>query len=970
MRRRIMDGELFSSADLDQELIGKENRKKERERLEKIREKEKEKEKKESQKKVYDRTLFLLDGYSIIYKSYWAFISRPLTDRNGNNISAYYGFFQTLFHILKENTMDGLAVTMDEKAPTFRHIMYPEYKANREKAPDDLHASVGPIRETLRKMGIPVVSKEGYEADDVMASLSAAAAEKGWRTVIVSGDKDLCQLVSDSVSILRPPKKKGDTQYSLMGRSEVKEAYGVYPEQIVDYLSLLGDASDNVPGVSGIGDKSAVRLLSEYVSLDGIYRHLGDLKESERKKLESGRESAELSRRLIVLSREALLDNFDIESLSTANFTISRAVTDFEERNLKSLAIRARAKKDDTSPREKSEDGEDREDEKKTEPLLSESEKYLLGKGEYTILRSFQDVERDWENISSFRGGVISLFLLSDDYLPSSPLYGFSYSSSPLSAVYVPLGKGGMTEEEMKSLFEKYLSSGRIRIISHSVKPVLKILQYRGLDCTIENDTMLSSWLVSSNDGVYSLDILMGKYFSQTLLNIRDLTGSTTYDGVDEDILSRYSSLRADYTYRLERVLSRRIGEKGLGEILRALELPLLRVLASMEEEGIYLSEERMEALREKSDSRVRELESEIYSLAGYSFNINSTMQLGRLLYDERGLEHGKKTMRGYSTDTATLETLKNSGDPIIGKLLEYRQLSKLKSTYIDVLPSLRDSSGRVHTTFLQTGTATGRLSSRSPNLQNIPVRTDEGRLIRSAFVPGEGRIFISADYSQIELVVLSWMSGDENLRKAFLSGEDVHRYTAALIFNRKTEEVTSAERRVAKTINFGIMYGMSAFRLSNELDITRTEATDFIKRYFERYSSVQSFVEETVKKAEEQGYVTTYWGHRREIIGIRSRNKTEKAAAERTAVNTVIQGTAAEIMKKAMIGIAEEMKKRSLSSRMLLQVHDELIFEVPEAEADEMEALIREKMEGAASLPVPLRCSIERGHSWGDMHA
>ena len=961
-----MDGELFSSADLDQELIGKENRKKERERLEKVMEKEREKERQEKEKKVYDRTLFLLDGYSIIYKSYWAFISRPLTDRNGNNISAYYGFFQTLFHILRENTMDGLAVTMDEKAPTFRHKMYPEYKANREKAPDDLHASVAPIRETLKKMGIPVVSREGYEADDVMASLAAVAAEKGWRTVIVSGDKDLCQLVSDSVSILRPPKKKGDTQYSLMGRDGVKEAYGVYPEQIVDYLSLLGDAADNIPGVSGIGDKTAVRLLTEYVSLDGIYRHLDDLKESERRKLESGRESAELSRSLIVLSREAIEKNFDIESLSTANFTVSRAAADFEDRNLRSLVIRAKARKDDSVTEETTEDGGREE---KAEPLLAESERYLLGKGEYRILRTLIDVDRDWENISSFRGGVISIFLLSDDYNASSPLYGFSYSSSPLSAVYVPLGENALSEDEMTRLFKKYLTPGRIRIISHSVKPLLKILSRRNVECTIESDTMISSWLVSSNDGVYSLDVLMGKYFSETLLNIRDLTGSTTFADADENILSRYSSLRADYTYRLERVLSRRIAEKGLENILRNMELPLLRILSGMEEEGIYLSEERMRILKEKSDSRIGDLEKEIYSLAGYSFNINSTMQLSRLLYDERGLEHGKKTMRGYSTDTATLETLRNSGDPIIGKLLEYRQLAKLKSTYIDVLPTLRDERGRVHTTFLQTGTATGRLSSRSPNLQNIPVRTDEGRLIRSAFVPGEGRIFISADYSQIELVVLSWMSGDENLRKAFISGEDVHRYTAALIFNKKTEDVTSSERRVAKTINFGIMYGMSAFRLSNELDITRTEASEFIKRYFERYSSVRSFVEETVKKAEETGYVRTYWGHMREIIGIRSRNKTEKAAAERTAVNTVIQGTAAEIMKKAMIEISAEIEKRNLDSRMLLQVHDELIFEVPLSEADELEALIREKMEEAASLPVPLRVSIERGHSWGDMH-
>lgn len=961
-----MDGELFSTADLDQDLIEKENRKKERERQALIKEKEEAKRKKEDEGRsiALSRTLYLLDGYSIIYKSYYAFISRPLTDKGGNNISAYYGFFQTLFHILKENSMDGLAITMDEREPTFRHIMYPEYKANRDKAPDDLHKSVEPIKATLAKMNIPVLSKPGFEADDVMASVSKKAAECGWKSVIVTGDKDLCQLVGPSVSILRPPKAKGESRYTMMDRDGVKEAYGVYPEQIVDYLSLLGDSADNVPGVHGIGEKTAKRLLEEYVTLDGIYRHLDDLKPSEKKNLEADRESLELSRKLVVLSYDALPDEFDIEKLGKEHFTPSEAAADFEKLNLRSLVVRTGAKKDTSVEAE-----EPSAPEEKKEPLLTEKEKYLLGKGKYNILRSKDEVASDWELISSFKGGVVSLFILAEDFSPLSPVLGFAYSAEPLSATYVPVGDGGITEKEMIELFSNFLTSGRIRITAHSEKSLIGILAARGIEFCIEHDTMIESWLVSSNDAVYSLDVLSGKYFSQTLLNINDITGDRLSDA-DPDILARYASIRADYTTRLERVLSRRLHEKGLEEIYRSMELPLVRVLASMEREGIYLSPERMAALKEETDRRISELEESIYSIAGYRFNINSTMQLSKLLYEERKLEHGKKTMRGYSTDTATLEGLRGSGDPIIALLLEYRQLAKLKSTYIDVLPSLRDEGGRVHTTFLQTGTATGRLSSRSPNLQNIPVRTDEGRLIRSAFVPEEGKIFISADYSQIELVVLSWLSGDKCLQEAFLSGEDIHRYTAALIFNKKSSDVSSSERRVAKTINFGIMYGMSAFRLSNELEISRTDAQAFITRYFERYSSVQSFVSETVKKAESDGFVRTHWGHVREILGINSRNKTEKAAAERTAVNTVIQGTAAEIMKKAMIDVYGEMKRRSLKSKLILQVHDELIFEVPVEEADEMEALIKDKMEGAASLSVPLKVSIERGHSWGDMHS
>ena len=382
-----------------------------------------------------------------------------------------------------------------------------------------------------------------------------------------------------------------------------------------------------------------------------------------------------------------------------------------------------------------------------------------------------------------------------------------------------------------------------------------------------------------------------------------------------------------------------------------------------------YISEKKMKELKEDIDSRLASLTERIYSEAGYEFKINSTLQLSKLLFDERGLPPGKKTQRGYSTDTATLEGLRSTGDPIVEDLLQYRLLSKLKSTYVDVLPTLMDKEGRIHTTFLQTGTATGRLSSRNPNLQNIPVRNDEGRLIRSAFVPGEGNIFISADYSQIELVVLAWLAEDQGLRNAFISGEDVHRYTAALIYDKEVSLVTPQERRVAKTINFGIMYGMSAFRLSGELGITRREAADFIEKYFQRYSGVKSFVEKTVKKAAEEGFVRTYWGHVRDIPGISSRNATERAAAERTAVNTVIQGTAAEIMKKAMLDIGKELDEKKYGTRLLLQVHDELIFQVPLSEADEVEKMIKEKMEGAVSLPIPLKASVERGRCWGDMH-
>ena len=397
----------------------------------------------------------------------------------------------------------------------------------------------------------------------------------------------------------------------------------------------------------------------------------------------------------------------------------------------------------------------------------------------------------------------------------------------------------------------------------------------------------------------------------------------------------------------------------------RDIELPLIRVLAAMERKGISISDEKMESLKRGTDRSVDALVARIYELAGHDFNLNSTQQLAKVLFQEKGLETGKKTQRGYSTDSATLESLKkNGGGEIVEKILDYRMLSKLKSTYIDVLPTLKGKDGRIHTSFLQTGTATGRLSSRNPNLQNIPVRTDEGRLIRSAFVPMEGNIFVSADYSQIELVVLAHMAGDEELRKAFIEGLDVHRYTASLIFNKSVDDVSHSERQIAKTINFGIMYGMSAFRLSNELSIPRKDAQDFINLYFERYSGIKSFVERTVKSAEELGYVETLFKHRRVIQGINSKNKTEKNAAERVAVNTVIQGSASEIMKRAMIALSEKDK-----SYLVLQVHDELIFECPRSEMEEVEERVKSVMEGTTRLSIPVRASVEHGECWGDMH-
>lgn len=948
---------LFSEADLDQNMIEIERRQMEREKNAK---KAEEPPKQEEPALSYDKKVYILDGYSIIYRTYFAHIKSPITDGKGLNISGYFGFFTTFFSLLSHYKMDYLAITMDERAPTFRHEMYSEYKAGREKTPEDLHAQIPLIKETLKKMNIRVLSKPGFEADDVIASVVAKAKKAGIEAVMVTGDKDLCQLVDEHVFALRPPKKKGETEYKLLDVNGVKEEYNVYPNQILDFLSLTGDDADNVPGVKGIGDKTAAKLLEQYLTLEGVYRHLDSLKGKLKENLESDKENAFFSKKLITLSAEALDDDFDFSSLILDTAAFNGAEEDFAKYNCRSLLRRIGVKKSE----------EKKPGVIEAASLLSEAEaKAYTGPGSYLTIASIDELRKEFRNIAEFGGAVMALDFLTVGYDENAEILGFSFTSEAKKAYYVDFSQDGISIGDAKAIFDEYLKSKKIKIVGQNVKYDLKCLWRLDSDEEYIFDTMIAAWLLDSNINSYALEDLSLQYLNHTMLNYEDLLdkGQTAKD-MSLSIRTRVAGGCADITFRLYRILERRLHEKGLVEVFAKYELPLIRTLASMEREGIHLSKEKMSELEEKIRVRVDALADSIYLLAGHEFNINSTQQLSKVLFEEKELEKSKKTQTGYSTDTATLEGLRGS-DPIIDYLLEYRQLTKLKSTYIDTLPSLADEKSKVHTSFLQTGTATGRLSSRNPNLQNIPVRTDEGRLIRSAFTSEDGTYFLSADYSQIELVVLAHMTADPGLVEAFRAGEDVHKYTASLIFNKSVDEVTAAERRISKTINFGIMYGMSAFRLAGDLGVSRSEAQDFIKRYFERYSGVRQFIDETNESARVNGYVKTRGGHIREVIGINSSNKVEKAAAERVAVNTVIQGTAAEIMKKSMNKVYDELNSRGLKSRMILQVHDELIFQVPENELEEMKSLVKSTMENIDTLSVPLKASVEYAKCWGDMH-
>ena len=860
------------------------------------------------------KRVFIIDGYGQIYRSYFAFMNNPLRDKEGNNVSAVYGFFNTIMSLIRQYQPQYLVVAMDAKGKTFRHEMYDQYKANREKTPEDLHSQIPVIDGFLDGMHIPHFSIVGMEADDIIATIAKKASSQDIDTVMVTGDKDLLQLVRSDVFALRPPRK-GEKEYRLCAEAEVRELFGVGPEQIVDYLTILGDSSDNVPGIDGIGEKGAVKLLTEHGSLDKIYENIASLPKGTAAKLEAARDHVELSRKLVTLRDDVLPDDqIDFSKFETSGIDWNAAVSLFRQIGSESLAKAAQRLVPASQFSLEAEAAEPEKKEEKETPAAQE------------VKAGLSDLESCLAALPDDAPVAVRVLLSEEDEMRASITQIRLTADGIRVLAFSP-------DESSKAVLQKHLP--RLRLIGHDLKSVMKALRLWGLtDIRPYADTMLAKWLLESS-------------------------------------LSRFDAEDCSVSFSTLGELEDNLRQKGLLDLFRDMEMPLCDILCNMEMEGILLDKACLGKLEVEIEAEIEEVLDSVYTLCGKTFNLNSPKQLQEVLFVDRNLPTGKKTKSGFSTDSDVLESLSyETEDPVPALILRYRVLSKLLGTYVKTLPELvNPKTGRLHTTFLQTGTATGRLSSKNPNLQNIPVRTDEGRKIRDAFIPKEGCTLMSADYSQIELVVLSHISGDENLRSAFIEGNDVHRETAARIFDVFPEMVTPEQRRMAKTINFGIMYGMSSFRLSGELNISRKSAQEFIDRYFERYSGVTAFIEKTRKQAFDDGYVRTALGHIRYIPEIRSSNKTVRSMAERMAVNTVIQGTAAEIMKIAMIAMDREMRKRKLTSRMLLQVHDELIFEVPEEELDEMKALVRSCMENAMTLSVPLKVGIETAGRWGEMH-
>lgn len=922
--------------------------------------------------------VYLLDGYSLIYRSYFAFMGRHLTAPDGRNTSAVFGFFRTLISFLDEYNPGYFAVVMDSRTPTFRHERYPDYKATREKAPEELHDQVPVITNILDALGVRVCRIDGFEADDLMATLAEDCRRDGRPCRIITGDKDLMQLVGDGVIVLKPEK----SGYSELDSAGVVDKVGVRPDQIVDYLALTGDQADNVPGVRGIGPKTAVKLLADYETLDGVYDNLENLPAGQRKKLEENRDNAYLSRELVILQREVDL-GLTPDDLKTEHLDRAAAAELLEKEGAHSLVEKLTGARREGELFDQVEPGE-------SGPGKSATEKPGAGtsgsgkasaspaaadnpqRGEWSVITTEKDLSAFIQEAE--KAGTIALDTETDSLDEmNARLVGISAAFDGSAGYYIPLAcpEGGcLPQKAVLDALNSLMTGGKVSIVGQNIKYDYKVLKRSGVEIVPFFDTMIAAWILDSHSGSYGMDNLAQRVLDYRTIHYGDIVpkGSTIAD-VPLEQAAEYAAEDACITFRLYDHYRRQLEDTGLDDLFFRVEMPLVKILGDMELLGIRIRSDVLIEYGKELGTTVAGIEKEIFSLCGHEFNVNSTKQLQEVLFEERKLRPVKKTKTGYSTDISVLQELA-SEDPAPALVLRHRTLNKLKSTYVDTLPALiHPETGRIHTRFNQTGTATGRLSSRDPNLQNIPVREEEGRRIRSAFIADEGWVFISADYSQIELVVLAHLSGDEYLQNAFHEGADIHRQTAALLFDVPTEEVTPEQRRIAKTINFGVMYGMSAFRLSNELSIPRSRADEFINEYYRRFKGIRAFKDKTVRAAEQQEYVTTLLGRRRPVPGINSRNRTEKAAVERIAVNTPIQGTAADLVKLAMLKTTEALRKEGLETRLLLQVHDELIFEAPAAEQAKAEECIRREMEQVVTLSVPLKVNIETGTSWGEFH-
>ena len=901
--------------------------------------------------------LFLIDGYALIYRAFFAMISRPLTTSKGENTSAAFGLTRFLLKLRDDYQPDYLGVVMDA-GTSARTEMYPEYKATREKMPDELRASLPRIRQLLEGFRIPVLELEDHEADDVIGTLAERAGEAGVDTVIVSGDKDFYQLIGDGVALLNPGRGgQANVDEEWVDLRNAADRLGVPPERVCDYLALIGDSSDNVPGARGIGPKTAVKLIEQYGPVETILEKAEEISgKRAREALLEHRDAVVLSKKLVTIMRDLPVE-LDLDALAVGEPDRDRLKELFAELEFHALVREIAAPAPETARLE----------------------------ADYTLLRSADEVGR-WVAKARDREWIAVHPLASSSSALRSELVGLALGLEPGRAAYLPLshrpageldlgGHEGMNlpaiGDEAMAPLRALLEDPAVRKTGHDLKLALLMLRRRGVELRgMAFDTMLASYLLEPGRRDHELDSLALQHLGHSAMGLDDLCGkgrgATPVAECAMDRVRDFACEKADLVLRLRDRLAAQLPEYHLERLFDDIEMPLIPVLAAMESAGIRIDVDFFREVSGRLERDLARIEEEIYREAGTEFNINSTPQLREVLFEKLELPVIKKTKTGPSTDASVLEELALDGHTIPTLILEYRQLDKLKNTYVDALPQLVGrETGRIHTSFNQAVAATGRLSSSDPNLQNIPIRTELGAELRKGFIPRDGFRFVSADYSQIELRVLAHLSGDETFTRAFRSGADIHRETAALVFDVPAADVTADMRAAAKTINFATIYGIGPFALSKQLGTSVQEAKTFIESYFERLPDVRAYLDRQVERAYEAGYVETLTGRRRYIPEVKSKNYNIRQFGERAAANAPVQGSAADIIKIAMIDIHHLLEDRDDGTRMLLQVHDELLFETPEAAVEDVRALVTERMEAAFELDVPLKVESGTGGSW-----
>jgi len=907
------------------------------------------------------KTLYVIDGHALCYRAYYAFINNPLVNSKGQNTSAIFGFSRMLLRLVADRKPDYLVVAFDPRKKSFRFDLYDEYKANRIKMPDDLKSQIEEIKAMVTMLGIPVALIEGWEADDILGSCAKQFGTGECDVVLVTGDKDAYQLVGDHVTIYA--NKKGISEHEIYDAGAVRQKLGIEPSQVTDYMALTGDASDNVPGVKGIGEKTAQKLVAQYGSLDSIYEHIDELKGKLKETLAADKDNAYLSLDLVTIRTDIDL-GFSLEDAAFTGFDCAKAADYFNALEMKSIVT------DFFSDQAAAVSC--------AQPEIKSMEN---SPHDYKLVRTVSELK---EAVAAVREkGLVSVDTETTSVKPvDAEIAGVSMSIEEGQGWYIPMksaslfGDGGVSldKETALALLKDIFEDEAIKKIGQNIKYDMIILSNEGIELKgIVFDDMLASYILNPAERRHSLDDMAEDHLGYKTVTFDELVGkgkkALSIHEVEIEKVSDYACEDTDIALRLYSVFLKKIKEEKLDGLYYSLELPLVEVLAEMEKTGVLINRAHFASLSKEIDCKIAASELEIYRLAEEQFNINSTKELARILFEKLNLKKVKKTKTGFSTDISVLEELEGEHE-IISHLIAYRTLAKLKGTYIDALPELiSPRTGRIHTSFNQTIVATGRLSSSDPNLQNIPARDEFGRRIREGFTPRKGNLIMSADYSQIELRIAAHMSGDANMLRAFREGIDIHTMTASSVFGVAADAVTPEMRRQAKIINFATIYGVSPFGLSKQAEISMKEAALFIHKYFETYPGFRSYMDRTIEFAKEKGYVETLLGRRRPVPEINSSAVFRREGAERIAINTPIQGTSADLIKIAMIALYRELTVRGMKSRMILQVHDELVFDVDPSEKDLMEHLVREKMENAIALDIPLCVEIGWGRSWGNAH-